>query len=94
MRLNKEKIASASKQVRPGDVLTVALQRRVLVLRIVALGARRGPYQEARLLYEDLSPPPAKDEAAVSSVGYDPGTGRLTKRDRRRLEALRNPDWN
>lgn len=55
VRLNGQRITQAAKTVRPGDVLTVALQRDVRVLRIVSIGERRGPYEEARQLYEDLA---------------------------------------
>ena len=56
MRLNGQRVAQAAKAVRPGDVLTVALARDVRLLRIVATGDRRGPYEEARQLYEDIAP--------------------------------------
>ncbi|MCC0004478.1 MAG: RNA-binding S4 domain-containing protein [Methylobacteriaceae bacterium] len=56
VRLNGQRVAQAAKAVRPGDVLTVALARDVRLLRIVATGDRRGPYEEARQLYEDIAP--------------------------------------
>lgn len=92
--MNKDKISSASKSIRVGDVLTVTLERRVLVLRIQALGKRRGPFEEARKLYEDLSPPPPPKEAPPPQAPgrRDAGAGRPTKRDRRKLDALRNDD--
>jgi ribosome-associated heat shock protein Hsp15 len=55
VRVNREKIDQASQIVRPGDVLTITLDRRILVYRIVSPGTRRGPAEEARLLYEDLT---------------------------------------
>jgi ribosome-associated heat shock protein Hsp15 len=55
VRLNGARAAGPAKPVRPGDVLTIALDRQVKVLRVVAAGERRGPYEEARLLYTDLS---------------------------------------
>jgi ribosome-associated heat shock protein Hsp15 len=55
VRVNREKIAQASHPVKPGDVLTITLDRRILVYRIVASGARRGPAEEARCLYEDIT---------------------------------------
>ena len=55
VRINGQRVMQAAKAVRPGDVLTVALQRDVRLLRIVAPGARRGPYEEARLLYKDVA---------------------------------------
>lgn len=57
VRLNRNKIASAHHPVRAGDVLTIALERGVLVYEVLALGERRGPFSEARLLYRDLSAP-------------------------------------
>jgi len=55
VRLNGARAAGPDKPVRPGDVLTIALERQVRVLKVVAPGERRGPYEEARLLYEDLN---------------------------------------
>jgi len=55
VRVNAQRNETPAKPVGPGDVLTIALDSRVLVLRIVALGTRRGPYSEARLLFEDLN---------------------------------------
>jgi ribosome-associated heat shock protein Hsp15 len=40
--------------VAPGMVLTFALGPRVRVVRIVALGVRRGPAPEARALYDEI----------------------------------------
>jgi len=91
VRVNKDKIASASKTIRTGDVLTIALDRRILVLKVAALGSRRGPYEEARKLYEDLSPPPPpKQESPPAPPGQrEAGAGRPTKRDRRKLDEFR-----
>lgn len=58
VRVNRQKIDQAAYPVRIGDVLTVTLERAVLVLRILDTGTRRGPAPEARELYEDLSPRP------------------------------------
>ncbi|MFD1697689.1 RNA-binding S4 domain-containing protein [Roseibium aestuarii] len=93
VRINQEKISSASKTIKPGDVLTIGLERRVLVLKVVALGSRRGPYEEARLLYEDLSPPPPpKADVVPQPAQRDPGAGRPTKRDRRQIDAFLQGD--
>ena len=40
--------------VAPGMVLTIALGPRVRVVRIRALGERRGPSVEARALYDEI----------------------------------------
>jgi ribosome-associated heat shock protein Hsp15 len=66
VRLNRVPVRQPSQVVRRGDVLTVAAFGRVRVLRVLALGERRGPAEEARTLYEELSPdarpPPAPED--------------------------------
>ncbi len=71
VRLNRDRMKQASHAVKPGDVLTVRLESGVRVLRIVASGERRGPPEEARLLYDDLTP-------ATAAAGPEgaAGTGR------------------
>lgn len=88
VRVNREKIELASHAVKAGDVLTIALERRVMVCRVVSGGSRRGPAPEARLLYEDLSPPPPDPLPGTR----EPGMGRPTKQDRRALDRLRGGD--
>lgn len=56
VRINRQKADQPSDTLKIGDVLTITLDKRILVYRILALGERRGPASEARLLYEDLSP--------------------------------------
>lgn len=56
VRINAQRMEIPAKPVGPGDVLTIALESRIVVLRVVGIGARRGPYSEARLLFEDLNP--------------------------------------
>ena len=77
-------------QVRAGTVLTFPLGPHVRVLRILALGSRRGPAPEARLLYEDLQPP---DPSAAREPPLAPrarGSGRPTKAERRAIDRLQN----
>jgi ribosome-associated heat shock protein Hsp15 len=57
VRIDGRPGAKPASSVRPGQVLTFALGRHVRVIRVMALGERRGPAVEARTLYEDLSPP-------------------------------------
>ena len=56
VRINGRRSDTPGKAIRTGDVLTIALDRSIRVLRVRLAGVRRGPYEEARLLYEDLSP--------------------------------------
>lgn len=83
VRVNRQKIDTAAHPVKVGDVLTVTLERRVLVYEIRDTGTRRGPAPEARLLYEDLTPPPV--ERARTMATREAGSGRPTKRQRRQI---------
>ena len=95
VRLNGERVAAASRPVKIGDVVTVALDRSVRVMKVSGFAERRGGAGTAGNLYEDLQPkaPPATDErrreASVASAAQrDPGAGRPTKRERRALDRL------
>ena len=54
LRINSEHVAKPAQTVRPGDVLTFPQGDRIRVIRIEAIGTRRGPAPEARALYSDL----------------------------------------
>ena len=54
VRVNRVRVLKPSHAVQKGDILTIALRGRVLVLRILAGGTRRGPPPEAKLLYEPV----------------------------------------
>lgn len=58
VRKNREKVDEASAIVRTGDVLTVTLSHRILIMKVLGFSDRRGSAPEARMLYEDLSPAP------------------------------------
>ncbi|CDX25078.1 conserved hypothetical protein [Mesorhizobium sp. ORS 3324] len=95
VRINRDKAAQASDLVKPGDVLTITLDRRILVWKVLDCGTRRGPAEQARLLYEDMSPPPApKGEAVPDAIPAlrEAGSGRPTKRERRQTDRLLGDD--
>ena len=89
VRVNSDKVSKPAHAVRAGDVLTFPQGRDVRVIRILALGQRRGPAAEAQALYEDLSPP--QERPNVPATPRYEGKGRPTKRDRRKLD-LNRPD--
>lgn len=84
LRVNGQKIAKASHGVTIGDVLTFPQARRVRVVKVAALGERRGPAPEAQTLYEDLTP---EEKPVPLGPGSD-GKGRPTKKDRRNLDLM------
>lgn len=57
VRLNKVKVAKPAQEIGPGDVITLAAHGRVRVIKVLAIGARRGPASEAQTLYEDMAAP-------------------------------------
>ncbi len=59
VRLNKVKVAKPAQEVGPGDVITLAAHGRVRVVKVLAIGTRRGPASEAQTLYEDMADPAA-----------------------------------
>jgi ribosome-associated heat shock protein Hsp15 len=89
VRINRQKCDSASQTVKAGDVLTIALDRRVRVLKVVQPGTRRGGPADAKLLYQDLSPPPSPVPEPAAQAVRPQGAGRPSKRDHRRLLALK-----
>lgn len=93
IRLNGVIIDKANQKVAPGDVLTFPLGTRIRIIRIVALGKRRGPAPEAQALYEDLTPPPDPAAAEEADTAVRPaGSGRPTKAERRALDRLQDQD--
>jgi ribosome-associated heat shock protein Hsp15 len=76
IRINRRPTDKPHAPVRPGDVLTVPLGGRVMVLEVLALAARRGSPLEARLLYREIGAPetscpsaePAPYPAASSTI--------------------------
>lgn len=88
VRINKQPVSKAHAPVRPGDVLTFPQGRHIRVVRIVALGERRGPASEAQTLYDDLAPPSAAPPGRADE-GPRPGGPRPTKADRRAIDRMR-----
>jgi|TARA_B100000315_G_C14581911_1_gene590904 ribosome-associated heat shock protein Hsp15 len=96
VRLNGDVTSKAHQLVRPGDVLTFPKGRDIRVIKILALGTRRGPAPEAQALYEDLAPPVARkssDKAPIANTGKrEMGAGRPTKTERRAIDKLMGRD--
>lgn len=94
IRINGEIVQKAHHALRPGDVLTFAKADHIRVIRVLALGNRRGPAAEAQALYEDLDPPAQENRLTVETNLHEAGrgasNGRPTKAERRALDRLRN----
>ncbi len=93
IRINKEKVNKAAQLVHEGDVITALLHKQVRIIRIDALGTRRGPASEAQLLYTDITPKEENKKKGRFIGGSSPsrpqGMGRPTKKDRRKIDSLK-----
>ncbi len=86
VRINGVVTTKRASMVGAGDVLTFATGDHVRVIRVEALGTRRGPAAEAQGLYTDMSPPaPRSEDKLPENPAFD-GKGRPTKKDRRMLD--------
>jgi ribosome-associated heat shock protein Hsp15 len=95
LRINGVHATKASQTIKPGDVLTFPQGNTIRVIRIEAIGLRRGPAPEAQALYTDLEPAPAKPPAGTpitTQASREPGSGRPTGKERREFDQLRRRD--
>jgi ribosome-associated heat shock protein Hsp15 len=91
VRINGARIDTSSRPVRPGDVVTIALDRNVRVLKVIGYTERRGSAETVRALYEDLTPSPAPRKELIGGEREE-GSGRPTKRERREIDRLQGRD--
>jgi ribosome-associated heat shock protein Hsp15 len=54
VRLNGQRVLAAGRPAKAGDVVTIALDRQVRVLKITGFSERRGGAPEAKCLYDEL----------------------------------------
>ena len=90
VRINRERTDKPSQTLRPGAVVTILVNGRVRVLRMVAPGVRRGPPADALALYEDLTPQQKPTAPEPASAHRAAGSGRPTKRQRRQIDRLKS----
>ena len=92
VRINEIVIKKGHHALRVGDVITFSKGPHIRIISVMALGNRRGPALEAQTLYEDLNPPQptVKSNWLFKPASREPGSGRPTKRDRRKTEGFTN----
>ena len=93
-RLDGDVMSKPHRQAQCGQVLTFSQGARIRVVRIKALGSRRGPAPEAALLFDDLAPIVSVAENKKLSPlpafeNRQAGDGRPTKRHRRATDRLK-----
>ncbi|MFW8634339.1 RNA-binding S4 domain-containing protein [Cribrihabitans pelagius] len=88
VRVNGAKTLKPAQNVAPGDVLTFAQGKVIRVVRVEAVGTRRGPAPEAQALYFDMTEP---QEKLPANPKFE-GKGRPDKKARRALDLTRKQD--
>ena len=88
VRVNDTVVRQSSHMVKTGDRLDIRFERMDRVLIVKSGGERRGPYEEAKLLYDDITPPREAAEriTQLEQAMRQPGSGRPTKKERRALD--------
>ncbi|MCE2516325.1 MAG: RNA-binding S4 domain-containing protein [Alphaproteobacteria bacterium] len=94
LRLDGEVMSKPHRNIRIGQVLTFPKADDVRVIKILAMATRRGPATEAATLYDDLAPPEPRQRASAHAPKpfemRDAGSGRPTKRERRKIDQLKS----
>jgi ribosome-associated heat shock protein Hsp15 len=89
VRVNGARVEAPAKPVRAGDVVTIALDARVRVLKVTGFALRRGDAAAGQALYEDLAPPTSgatvPQNSPEQAARREPGSGRPTKQERRAI---------
>ncbi len=65
VRIDGRRTHNPAHGLKLGDVLTLALPHATVVVRLLLLGERRGPFEQARLLYERLDEG-GRDDASLA----------------------------
>jgi ribosome-associated heat shock protein Hsp15 len=93
-------VAKASREVKPGDTVTIRLGPITRIVRVLGVSGQRGPATVAQQLYEETAESLAAQAAAREQrrLGSEPALsieqGRPTKRDRRDLDTARRGNWD
>jgi len=93
VHVNGERVKPA-RDVKPGDRLEIRRGQQRFTVTVMALADRRGPASAAAALYEEdaesiAAREKARDERRLAAPPGADLSARPTKRDRRRLDALR-----
>jgi ribosome-associated heat shock protein Hsp15 len=99
--LNGSKVGKVGAPVRSGDRLAVTLGPVKRTVTVREVGERRGPAAEARLLYDESTPPEKLTSEYAGLPIYrrpllvrEKGAGRPTKKDRRAIDKHQDGGWD
>jgi ribosome-associated heat shock protein Hsp15 len=72
VRLNGQRQSKPGHAIGAGDLLTFPMGDQTRVIRVLAIGERRGPASEAQTLYIDLDAPQGKEPAPIAASPSSP----------------------
>lgn len=70
VRVEGRRVGNPAQALKLGDVLTLALPHATIVVRLLSLGERRGPFEQAKQLYERLDES-GRDDAPLAEHDGD-----------------------
>ena len=94
LRISGQVTQKPHKMITVGDVLTMIINDKIKILKVLNIPNRRGPYSESLNFYEDITPiesVPQKEKLKLD-VKFVERVGRPTKRERRQTDRLMGRD--
>ena len=90
VRINGVRETSPGHAVKPGDVLTIALDRTVRVIKVIGFSERRGDASSARVLYEDLQQCRRSEVPDTLATKSDSDTSDRKRHENHRFASVHN----
>ena len=94
LRISGQVTQKPHKMITVGDVLTMTINDKIKILKVLDIPSRRGPYPESLNFYEDITPLEIipKKESSNIDIKFVERVGRPTKRERRQTDRLMGRD--
>ena len=94
LRISGQVTQKPHKMISIGDVLTISINDKIKILKVLDIPNRRGPYSESLNFYEDITPIEniPKKESIKLDIKFVERVGRPTKRERRQTDRLMGRD--
>ena len=94
LRISGQITKKPHKMISIGDVLTMTINDNVMILKVLDIPYRRGPYSESLNFYKNITPIKSitKKEGLKPDIKFVERVGRPTKRERRQTDRLMGRD--
>ena len=94
LRVSGQVTQKPHKLISLGDILTMIINDKIKILKVLDIPNRRGPYSESLNFYEDITPIEnlQREVDKNSNIKFMDRVGRPTKRERRLTDRLMGRD--